>query len=101
MKNFASNAAVWVDDKRLRELKEAIQTWIIDNPNTTLDSNVLEELIKTLQTRKQKVIKRIEEIIIDTKPISALLASGAITEAQLSKLIIKLESDPRLTTLLI
>lgn len=86
------SAALWVDDKKLNDLKRLVSQWRDSNPGAVLDDAQLTKFVDQIRSRKERSIERIKEIVSEKFP--------DITPQQLNTLTQKLKDDETLTTLL-
>jgi hypothetical protein len=100
IKEITSDVAVWIEDKKMDDLRRLGDKWSEENPGTTLDADVLRRLIKSVPDKKDKVLKRVEEIIKAASENSAADGSFALSGERLSKLLLQLRNDQVISQLL-
>jgi hypothetical protein len=101
IKRNLENAAIWVDDRMLRNLRTSVGQWKQTNPGRELDSSVLRILAGDLKSRKEEVLERLRTLLFESEAIRSALSRGVISEVDMKKLVdTKIKNDPTLTTLL-
>lgn len=94
IKSNLDEAAFWVDDKQLKNLRLSVKEWEKSNQGVSLDSDTLEVLISELKSRKEEVIERIELKLFNDKAIKELIDKSklqTIFERQLAEAVKSVE----------
>jgi len=65
--------SIWLEPRKLRELKKMLQQWQMENPDTHPDKELLVELIKKIPKRKEQIVQQ---------TVTVLLEKGLIEAAQ-------------------
>lgn len=94
------DAALWVDDAHLKKLKEFTRHWLLENPDRTLDAEVLEQLLSAIKPRKQEVIERISTLLSEAPRIKQLLNAQHLSPEDIRRVTKRFEDDAQLTALL-
>jgi len=100
VKDCLNETVFWVDEKKRKEILNAVADWKTKNEGRDLNTVELEGLINSLIKRKQQVIERVSFVLTEAKELSPLFESGQLTERELSKIKRRLEQDPQLSSLL-
>jgi len=70
IKDNLSEAAIWVSDKNLKALKKNISDWKKDYPEEKLNQDTLTEMIKSIKTKKESVLKIINKELNESPKIA-------------------------------
>lgn len=97
VREHLGDAAIWVDDRSLKQLTPHLEKWRLDHPEQELDQEQLIDMIDSMPNRKELVLNRVHELIKSSKLFERLLGDEIIDENDLERLIKKLRSDQILT----
>ncbi len=90
--------AYWVHKKKESILKGLIEKYQLENPGDPIDVLVLNSLINKIPSGKEKAINRIQELITIDPTIKSLVSNEHLIEAEILKIIKRLNADPVLTS---
>jgi len=100
IKRHVANAAVWVSDKHVKTLQKDIDEWKTSNVGQPLDQKVFNGMVKSLKTKKESVLEIVDEELARSPKIVHLVGTGVLTENDIRRIISRLDTHPKLTTLL-
>jgi len=100
LKKQLADAAVWVPDKQIKELRKTYDVWKEDNTDQTLDQNSFNQMRKSLKSKKTSVMEIISEELSLSPKIVNLLEDGTLERKDLKKIINRLDSHPLLASFL-
>lgn len=92
--------AYWVDDRRLKKIKNTVKKWQNANPGTNLDEDTFAKLVSSIKSKKQEVLEAVETALRQAGPVKNLVAEGKLSDEDFGKIMQKLEFDSSLTSLL-
>ncbi len=74
-----SSSSIWVEERKLRNLRKLVLEWETDHPGETLDAKVVAALADKVPRRKESVVQQTVELLCD----KGLLPAGERTRATL------------------
>lgn len=95
-----SDAAIWVPDKQIKPLQKAIKNWQEDNEDQILNRDSLDEMLKSIKSKKESVIDIIDNEINASPEIAGLIENGSLKTKDVKRIINRLNSHAQLATLL-
>lgn len=65
IEEILNSSSIWVEKRKLRDLKKLVRDWETRNPGETLDENVVAALVEQVPRRKETVVRQAIEILCD------------------------------------
>ena len=93
--------AYWVESRKAKLLDSALREYRTLNPGRVLSEKEFTDLVKKIPKKKELVLNRIREIVVDSIVVKSLQESGQLSEADIEAIIRALRGDPKLTNLLL
>lgn len=100
IQDLIEGAAIWLEQRRLKQLKLLLADWMRDNPGLSPTKADIETLIKRTKDRKAESISRAIEVLRQAPEFSRLVAQGHLSAEIWEKVEQRLVSDQQLTTAL-